>query len=222
MRIAVLTGWAITSAAMAAMVIGHLGSHDLNWRTDQISTYAATAPFDGLVTLSMLLSAGALVVAGLLASRYGLFGNGIWNHAIPLLAGAAAVGLIMLAHYEETARTLAALRQSGFGAIRQQSFHDAGLQIFFYSGVLLVTVMGVLTMALGVSLAERLVGILMFGLGPGSFLLMTTAWTRAIGIEAPATGLQQRASLLCLWLAMVCVLVIATGRSFQRFDNGRA
>ncbi len=219
MRIALLAGWATLIAAMAAMIAGHLGSHDLDWRAHQISTYAAIAPLDDLVTASMLLSAATLLLAGILASRYAILGGGVGGHLVPLLAGAAAAGLIMLAQYEETARTLTALQQSGFGSIRQQSFHDAGLQIFFYSSVLLVMVMGTLAMVFGTGAADRLMGLLLLCLGPASFLLMTTGWTRAIGLSGTTVGLQQRASLSCLWLAMLCVLVIATRRSSQRVQD---
>ena len=216
MRTAVMIGWAVTIAALAAMVIGHFGSHDLNWRSDQISTYAALGPFDALVTASMLLSAAALAILGLLVSRYGVFGDRLWSHAVPLLAGAAASGLIMLAHYEEAARTLTLLRQSGFWAIRQQTFHDAGLQIFFYCGILLVTVMGLLATAHGADMVERLAGTAMLAIGPGSFVLMSTGWPAVVGIEGPAIGLQQRASLLALWLALVCAFAIATRRTLRR------
>ena len=213
MRTAVWIGWATTIAALAAMVIGHFGSHDLNWRSDQISTYAALGPLDALVSASMLLSATALAILGILSSRYGLFGTGLGGHVIPLLAGAAACGLLVLAAYEEAARTLTILRQSEFQAIRQQSFHDAGLLIFFYGSLLLVMMLGAMIAVSGATWMEKLVGLLILGLGPGSFLLMTTGWTAALGIDGPARGIQQRASLFCLWLAMAAMLAIASKRS---------
>ena len=215
MRVAITIGWAVSIAALAAMVIGHFGDHDLNWRSNQISTYAALAPLDSLVTSSMMLSAAALAVLGVLSSRHGLFGTGIAVHVVPLLAGAAAAGLVMLALYEESATTLTVLREAGFQAIRQQSFHDAGLQIFFYGALLLVMVMGGLIAMSGATWMEKLSGLLILCLAPGSFLLMSAAWPSAFGIEGPARGLQQRASLLCLWLAMAAVLAVASKRSFR-------
>ena len=208
----VILGWAASLAALAAMVLGHLGSHGLSWQANQISTYAARAPNDIFVTAAMWLAALGLLTIGVLVPRYRLFGPAYWVHLGPLLAGAAAAGLVMLACYEETAASLALLEQSGFQAIRQQSFHDAGLQVFFYSGLLLVAALGLFSLLDAKALAERLLGIVILGLAPASFLLMTTPWAQVIGLAGTTTGLQQRAALLCLWLAMVCVLALASDR----------
>ena len=216
MRGTVILGWVFTVAALIAMVIGHFGDHGLSWQAQQISTYAATAPHDSFVTVSMLLSAAAIVVVGVLVSKHGLFGHTVWVHLVPPLAGAAAAGLVMVASYEETAASLTLLKQASFLAIRLQSFHDAGLQVFFYSSVMLVTALGALAILSGATLVERLIAVLILSLGPGSYLLMRTSWAQAIGLAGPTVGLQQRAALLCLWEAMVCVLVIATDRLLRR------
>jgi len=213
-----ILGWVLAVAALMAMVIGHFGDHDLSWQAQQISTYAATAPYDSFVTASMLLSAAAIVVVTVLVSKHGLIGSGYGVHMVPPLAGAAAAGLVMVASYEETAASLTMLKHAGFWSIRQQSFHDAGLQVFFYSGVVLVTALGAISILRGSVLVERLLGGLILSFGPGSFLLMRTSWAEAIGLAGPTIGLQQRAALICLWLAMVCVLVIATGRLLKRTE----
>ncbi len=216
MRGTAILGWIFTVGALFAMVTGHFGAHGLSWQAQQISTYAATAPFDAFVTASMLLSAAAILVVGVLITKYGLFGHAIWVHLVPPMAGAAAAGLVMVASYEETAPSLTLLKQASFLAIRLQSFHDAGLQVFFYSSVLLITTLGALAILSGATLVERLIGVLILSLGPGSFLLMRASWTQAIGMAGASIGLQQRAALLCLWLAVVCVLVIASGKQPKR------
>ena len=213
MRGATILGLAVSLAALLAMTIGHLGDHQLDWRLNQISTYAARAPYDHFVTAAMLLSAAAATIVGFLASRHGVAGAGPWSHLIPILAGAVAAGLIMLALYEESAATLAALRRSEFWAVRQQSFHDAGLQVFFYGALLLVAVAGLLVLASAQAFGERVLGALIAASGPGAFLLMTTPWTEAVGMAGAYLGLQQRASLLCLWVAMVLFLAVAARRS---------
>ena len=210
MRHLIVLGWLVAIAAMLAMVVGHLGSHDLDWRHNQISTYAAVAPYDALVTAAMVLSAAGLSILAILATMHQAFGRTAWAHVVPLIAGAAAAGLLMLAAYEETAPTLTILQQSDFWSIRRQSFHDAGLLIFFYGSVLLVMLLGSLAAVSGASVPERIAGALVAGSGPAAFLLMTTGWATVIGLDGPMVGLQQRASLFCLWLAMICLLAMAS------------
>ena len=41
---------------------------------------------------------------------------------------------------------------------------------------------------------------------------MTTPWAQVIGLAGATAGLQQRAALLCFWLALVGVLTLASGR----------
>jgi hypothetical protein len=219
MRNTVIVGWVAAITAMVTMVIGHLGGHELNWKANQISTYAAAAPFDYLITTSMVLSATALLTIGILVSKYQILGSGFWPHFIPPLVGAAASGLAMLAYYEETARTLTILSRSDFWAIREQSFHDAALQIFFFSSVILVVISGVLLVLSKSAMPEKLLGLCILALGSGSFLLMRTSWPEAIGMAGATVGFQQKTSLLCLWLASICVLTIAS-RRLRTATNG--
>lgn len=212
MRQTLTFGWLAALVAIVAMVVGHFGDHGLSWKAKQISSYAAIAPYDDLITLSMVSSAGALSAIGILASRYRALGSSYWLHLVPLLAGAAASGLLMLACYEETARTLANLKESGFWAIRQQSFHDAGLLVFYFAAVTLVLMLGVFLVIFRSALPEKMTGLCLFLLAVGSGLLMRTSWPAAIGIGGATVGLKQRASLLFLWMAMLCILAIASRR----------
>ena len=197
------------------MVLGHFGTHELNLMSSQISTYAAKAPYDYLITTSMLLSSLTLLIISFLNSKFQMFGSSYLAHFIPALAGAASFGLVMLAYYEETARNLSVLKQSGFMAIRIQSFHDAGLLMFFYSSLSLAVLLGTLTIIYNHNKIHKILGGIIFFMAPISFMLMTTKWPKAIGFEGVTIGLNQRAALLCLWLAFTLILIMASNKSFK-------
>ena len=216
MRIVTALGWALSIVALAAMVTGHLGDHGLDWRLNQISTYAARAPLDELVTAAMLASAAAVASVGCLATRQEIIDAKPWNHLAPLLAGAAAAGLVMLAFYEEAAANLAVLEQAGFRAVRQQSFHDAGLQIFFFGSLLLVALLGMMIVLCDRTPGGKILGALILITAPGALFLMTTPWTQTLGLAGAQAGLQQRAALFCLWLALVLFLSLATWRAARQ------
>lgn len=192
------------------MIIGHLGAGRLNWLANQISTYAAVAPHDHFITASILLSSFTLLVVALLVSRHQIVGTSVYAHLIPLLAGAAASGLIVLSCFEETASSISQLKNAGFWAIRVQSFHDAGLLIFFYSSMILVMLLGVLVSINTRELITRLSGGAIAGMGPVSYFLMTTAWPKYVGLQGITVGANERASLFCLWLAVVLLLAHAS------------
>jgi hypothetical protein len=166
----------------------------------------------------MLLPCVTLVCISLLVSRYNILGDNDVAHTVPLCAGAAISGLLTLAAYEETARTVNMLKKAGFEAIRQQSFHDAGLLIFFYNAILVTVVLGVLIVAQAANGKEKILGGAVTLLGMAAFPLMTTAWPRLIGALGAGPGLRQRASLLSIWLAIALVLVVASNKVFQRWQ----
>lgn len=215
MRISIIMGWILVVTALIVMVAGHFGDHTLSWTSSQISTYAATAPYDYFITGSMLLSALSLLIIGLLVSKYQIIGTGCAAHFVPALSGAAASGLLMLAYYEETAPNLNLLQRSGFLAIRTQSFHDAGLTIFFYSTVLLIMVTGFIILLYNSKTMVRILGGIILGLGPAAYLFMTTTWPKLIGFEGNTTGINQRAALFSLWLAVALILALASNKVLQ-------
>lgn len=206
-------------ASLVSMLLGHFGTHKLSWISSQISTYASVAPYDYFVTSSILLSALSLLVIGILVSKYQIFGTNYFTHLVPGLSGAAASGLIMLAYYEETARSLSILKHSGFWAIRVQSFHDAGLLIFFYSSVLLVMLLGILVILYNLKIVTRIIGGVIFSMGPASYFLMTTKWPKYIGFDGVTVGVNQRAALFCLWLAVAMVLALASNKTLTSCES---
>lgn len=216
MKPTVFAGWTFALLAIVSMFIGHMGAHELSWIGNHISTFAANAPHDDWITASMLLSALALLCISVLITRYHIVGSHYLIHLVPALTGAAVSGLILLAFFEETAPSIVKLRDLNFHAIREQTFHDAGLLVFFYGAIALTLVLGYFCMFSGKSLFEKVSGIIIASLGPISFLFMTTSWLKIIGFSGPGAGLKQRISLLCIWTAMVLFLILATRTSLKR------
>lgn len=210
MRTTIIIGWVSVVASFILMAAGHQGTHELSWVSSQISTYAATAPYDYLVTTSILLSSLSLLIIGILVSKYKIFSVSYFAHLVPALSGAAASGLVMLSYYEETAKTVSLLKQSGFWAIRIQSFHDAGLFVFFYSAMLMVMLIGTLAIVYNSKITSKILGGIIFMTGPSAYFLMTTRWPKFIGFEGVAIGVNQRAALFCLWIAVTLILVLAS------------
>lgn len=200
---------------MIAMIIGHSGNNELNWEANQISTYAAIAQRHEWITAAMVLPCLTLICASILASRYRILGDTHLAHVVPLFSGSAISGLLTLASFKETARSISMLRSSGFDAIRQQSFHDAGLLIFFYSGIMLTVLFGILIFENAADWKRKILGGSVAVLGLGAFPLMAMPWPRMIGILTAVPGLKQRASLMSLWLAVSLVLAAMSRRISQ-------
>ena len=78
-------GLTIALLSLTSMVFGHFGTHELNFLSSQISTYAAKAPYDYLITTSILLSSLTLLIISLLISKFQLFGTSYIAHFIPML-----------------------------------------------------------------------------------------------------------------------------------------
>lgn len=193
------------------MIVGHTGIHHLDWKINQISTYAATAPRDGWITASMLLACLTLGCISVLVSRFRTLGADGISHAVPILIGATVAGLLTLSAFKETATTVGMLKHLSFDAIRQQSFHDAGLLIFFYSCITLTIVLGVLMVFRATDRKGKVAGLAVILLATGSYPLMITGWPAVIAASGAGPGLKQRASLFSLWLAIALVLTVASG-----------
>lgn len=195
---------ALALAGLALMVVGHLGQHDLDWRDDAISTFAARGPIDHAVTTSMVLS--ALTVAALgFAAFLGAFPSAATPRgAVVLLAGSAAAGLVLVACFEEAVPAGTPLEQAEPGAIRVQAHHDAGLLVFFLSTTALLVTLG----AASLLARRRLL------LGTALLVLTGLAWQiPRTTLWGAGAGAVQRASLFCLWLGFVLAapLVCSTG-----------
>lgn len=203
--------WLALALAPAAMVVGHLGAPGLDWRAHHVSTYAARAPGDDWITAAMLLSAVAMMCIGVLVSGAGRPGGRIAAGLIAMALGASVSGLLLLAGFEETATGMAALRSAGFDAIRRQSFHDAGLFVFFHGTILALLGAGVALLA-GRGLRRRLFGAAVAASGPLAYAAMATTWPTLLGIAGAGVGLKQRLSFLFLWVGAVLLLAAIAAR----------
>jgi hypothetical protein len=204
-----IAAWLSLAMAPAAMVVGHLGERNLSWTVNHVSTFAARAANDDWITAAMLLAAFAMVGIGTVVSGSGWPGGRIHSSLIAMALGASVAGLLLLAAFEETAEGLAALRQLGFGAIRQQSFHDAGLHIFFHGAVLALCAAGAAMLAER-GVRARILGATVAASGPLAYAAMVTSWPALLGIAG--VGLKQRLSFLFLWIGAVLLLAALTRR----------
>jgi hypothetical protein len=207
-----IASWAAILGAMAAMVIGHTDAAPLVWTVNQISTYAAHAPHSDWITAGMLLPCVALVTISMLVSRYRILGDSLLAHAVPLLAGAAIAGLATVAAFKETAPDAEALKHAALDAVIQESFHNAGLMLFFYSTILLLLICGTLAAVRTARRARRLPGVLAVLAGLAALPLMVEPWPHLLGIAGPVHGLMQRASLFSLWLGAALILAASRRR----------
>lgn len=202
-----VTSWGAIIAALAAIIIGHIGATHLNWEINEISTYAAQAPHHGWITAGMLLACVAFAAISMLISRYRALGDSPLAHATPLLAGAAIGGLMTLAAFKEAApTTLGALKSAGLAAVVQQSFHNAGLMGFFFATILLVILSGALAAVNAATRRHRVAGVCALVLGVAALPLMEAPWPSLLGIGGLVTGMMQRASLFSLWLGAAFIL----------------
>jgi hypothetical protein len=204
-----IAAWLSLALAPAAMVVGHLGERNLSLTVNHVSTFAARAANDDWITAAMLLAAFAMVGIGTVVSGSGWPGGRIHSGLIAMALGASVAGLLLLAAFEETAEGLAALRQLGFGAIRQQSFHDAGLHIFFHGAVLALCAAGAAMLAER-GVRARILGATVAASGPLAYAAMVTSWPALLGIAG--VGLKQRLSFLFLWIGAVLLLAALTRR----------
>ncbi|MFC1609739.1 hypothetical protein ACFL6C_02165 [Myxococcota bacterium] len=191
----------------------------MSWVYHQVSSYAAGAPLGDWITAGVLLSATGMVVVALLLSWAGPFRENAVAHLGALLFGGSAAGLVVLAWFEETAPNLAALKGAGFLAIRQQSFHDAGLLVFFLCALGALSLVGGLLVVKGPGRVVRLMGAATALCGPLAIASLRLPWPEYMGIASPAMGLRQRVAFVALAIGAAFVVVTVSKRSPRAFEN---
>jgi hypothetical protein len=198
-------------AAPAALVIGHFGADDLSWTRNQISTYAARSPDGAWVTAAILLAALFLLCLGIaIASRR------IFNQIASMMFGAAVSGLLILAYFKETAANITQLKKMGFEAIRQQTFHDAGLLLFFYGSAAALAIAGLVVALRAADWLGRVSGIVVALSGPIAYGALISPWPQYLGFVGADAGLKQRAAFLALWMGGLVLLTVVTNRKYGR------
>ena len=212
----VVSTWAFVLLMPISMMIGHFGSHDLEWTINPISTYAASAPNDTFITLSMYLGILGLLGIAVLVTRHNVLGNGFVSVLVPMLIGGTIAGLLLIANYEETIQFMDRVEDFDSESIQQQAFHNAGWTVFFYSLIGLLLTLGVAVFLVERKPLRKLLGIATFITVPLSFSLINTPWYRVIGLENIGLGLNQRLTILCLWLGIASFLVWVSINQYKR------
>jgi len=209
-RITIAIAWLALFAALAAFVIGHLGPHSLSWMRNQVSTYAAQAPNGDWITAAMLLTALCLLCLGISISSRRALGADPLNQIVSMMLGVAASGLLLLACFKETAINMDQLRKMGFAAIRQQSFHDAGLLLFFYSSTAVLAISGVIVALRGPGWGRRMSAAIVALTGPIAYLALASSWPKYFGFVDINAGIKQRGAFLSLWIGALLLLTLVT------------
>jgi len=209
-RLAVIIAWVAFLAAPAALVIGHLGAPNLNWCDNQVSTYAAHAPHGNWVSAGMVLSAISICCIGVGISLDTELRITILSQIASMGCGAAASGLLMLCWFKETARTAALLKGMEFPAIRQQTFHDAGLLIFFSGVMLALITSGLIAMIRSVTWGSRILAAVVLVSGPAACAALVSSWQAYLGFSGTVPGLKQRAAFFCFWVGALSLMALIT------------
>jgi len=211
-RITIAIAWVALLAAPIALLIGHFGLHDLSWTRSQISTYAAQAPNAAWITAAMLLAALSLLCLGISISSRRTQGAGIFNQIASMMFGVAVSGLLILAYFKETAASTTQLKKMGFAAIRQQTFHDAGLLLFFYGSAAALAIAGVVVSLRAADWLGRASGIVVALTGPIAYGALISPWTKYLGFVGADAGMKQRAAFLALWIGGLVLLTAVTNK----------
>ena len=221
MRAAIISAWIVLFAAPLALFIGHLGADDLSWIKNGISTYAATAPHANWISAGMLLAGLSIACLGVGISLNTRWRITILSQIASMCCGAAAAGLLMLCRFKETANNLEALKRMEFAAVRQQTFHDAGLLIFVSSAVLALMISGLIAMARSASWGSRLLAAVVFVSGPIACAIVISSAQGPGAFLGAAPGLKQRAGFFCLWVGALCLMALLTKAAMQSANRTR-
>ncbi len=213
-RITKIIAWLTLILAPIVMVMGHLGEHELRWKYNYISTFAASAPKDYLITAAILLSAVSLVCIGVLFSLCSPVKHSIVSQISSMLFGISASGLVVLARYEERAIDVNRLKKMGYAAIRTQSFHDTGLLLFFYGAVLALLLSGFVVILQTSNWFYRINALIISIFGPLAYIALASAWPKYVTFIDNSAGVKQRAAFLILWLGSILLLFVRS-RSYK-------
>eukprot|EP00466_Bigelowiella_natans_P013605 jgi/Bigna1/79507/fgenesh1_pg.63_\ len=189
------------------MLIGHNGEHSIDWVEAGISTFAARAPRKAWITAAILMFASSLVFLGLVLSFTGPLRGRISSHVSCMLLGSAAVGLYLVAMYEEIDNP------QSHADVRQQAFHDAGVMIFISCSLLTLLCIGTSCLVHPPShhgpITGRVAGLVMIADVPFVKGLMERNWTgRILKLEGHCMGLRQRSSFAALGVGLFLVAML--------------
>jgi hypothetical protein len=219
MRTAVISAWIVLFAAPLALLIGHLGADNLSWIKNGISTYAAGAPHASWVSAGILLAGLSIACLGVGISLNTPLRINLLSQIASMCCGAAAAGLLMLCRFKETANNIEALKRMEFAAVRQQTFHDAGLLIFVSSAVLALMIAGLIALVRSAGLGNRILAAVVFASGPIACAIVISMAQGPAALLGAAPGLKQRAAFFCLWVGALCLMTLLTKAAVQSVNR---
>ena len=133
-----------------------------------------------------------------------------------MMFGAAVSGLLIVAYFKETAASIVQLKKMGFEAIRQQTFHDAGLLLFFYGSAAALAIAGLVVALRAADWLGRVSGIVVALSGPIAYGALISPWPQYLGFVGADAGLKQRAAFLALWAGGLVLLTVVTNKKYGR------
>ena len=191
------------AVAFASMIVGHIAAPELSWTRDPISTYAAHAPLRMWITFAMLAAAATILLIGIEVSRIPNAAYNFISATIPLIAGASAAGLVLLATFKETISKTISSSAPTVDQVRLQAFHDAGLLLFFYGSLVFLTLVGIVWFRMRNGLS-RFCAFVPIAMSVASWYVLTRG-----PFSANAFGLKQRVGLFLIWLGLAAFAYLA-------------
>jgi hypothetical protein len=177
-----------------AMLVGHLGAHELDWQRAPLSRFAALAPYDFGITAGMLLAALGLTCASLLSEE--LCGPRWLGRLVGLLFAFATGGLLLLAIYEETVHSRADFQTPRLAYY--QGFHNAGLQLFYHPSILALLSLGGIGLKVQRGARRKALCLLVMLAALGAPIIFAS-------LPGEIHGLRQRLAFASLWVSMMGV-----------------
>ena len=179
------------------LIVGHVNDGALDWKVNQISTYAAKAPHDNWITAGMAISVLLLLSMSIVVQN--LIPNRWIGTCISQIYAISAGGLLLLTIKEETVSGTSNLMKNGKLSY-QQGFHDGGLGLFCAGAILALVLTGAVLVCIEKSWRRVVAGMLLltpFGV-VGSL----------IQINTDEVGLYQRAAFFCLWMGCFFLTIL--------------
>ncbi|HXY55474.1 MAG TPA: DUF998 domain-containing protein [Nitrospirota bacterium] len=207
LHVVLIISWLALLLAPVTMIVGHLGSHELNWTRDHISTYASYAPHSNWITASILLSAMSLACIGISFAKHCEFGRTPLGQITSMILGVSVSGLLLLVSFKETIPGGIILQNIDVDVIRQQALHDVGLFLFFTGSVVAAITAGLVVLMAKTTKIHK-VGAIIATTGPLALVAKSHPWPKYLGIIGKASGLRQRAAFFCLWTGALLLLAL--------------
>lgn len=195
------------------MLVGHFAAPELSWTRDPISTYAAHAPLSVWITIAILASAVTILLVGIEISRIPNAAYNFISAVIPLVSGASAAGLILLATFKETISKTISSSVPTIDQARLQAFQDTGLLLFFYGSLALLILVGVVWFRIEDG-PRRFCALIPITMSVASWYALTRG-----PFPANAFGLKQRVGLLLIWLGLAAFAYFAPRPSRSGTDK---